>query len=67
MTFDWNLASSAHDVLLACSACARDSAPGAWLLIAAMLAVPYVVATVVVRAVRRAEGADAAGDQAGRP
>jgi hypothetical protein len=52
MSFAWTLASSAHDVLLACPVCARDSAPGAALLIAAMLAVPYAVAVVVIRAIR---------------
>ena len=43
-------------ILLGCSVCARDNAPGAALLIAAMLAVPYTVAVVVIRAIRRAEG-----------
>ena len=42
-------------ILLGCSVCARDNAPGAALLIAAMLAVPYTVAVVVIRAIRRAD------------
>lgn len=50
--------------LLACAVCARDNAPGAALLIAAMLAVPYAVAAVVIRAIRRADGAT--GDHGGR-
>lgn len=39
---------------LACPACARDNTPWAGLLIAAMIAVPYAVAAVVVRAIRAA-------------
>ncbi len=36
----------------ACSACARDQSPYAALFIGAMIAAPYVVAVVVVRAIR---------------
>jgi hypothetical protein len=39
---------------LACPACARDNTPWAALLIAGMIAVPYAVAAVVVRAIRTA-------------
>jgi len=38
---------------LACAVCARDADPAAPFLIAAMLAVPYAVAAVVLRAIRR--------------
>jgi hypothetical protein len=38
----------------ACPACARDEGPWAALLVGAMIAAPYVVAAVVVRAVRSA-------------
>ncbi|GEJ56787.1 hypothetical protein [Anaeromyxobacter diazotrophicus] len=39
----------------ACPACARDGAPHAWLLVAALVGFPYAVAAVVLRAVRRGE------------
>ncbi len=39
----------------ACPVCARDTAPGAWLIIGALIAAPYLVALAVVRAVREAE------------
>lgn len=39
----------------ACPVCARDTARGAWLLIGALIAAPYLVTLAVVRAVRRAE------------
>jgi hypothetical protein len=42
----------------ACPACARDSTPGAWLLVAALVASPYLVVLGVVRAIRRAEQGD---------
>jgi hypothetical protein len=38
-----------------CPACARDTSPGAWLLVAGLIAAPYAVALGVVGAVRRAE------------
>jgi hypothetical protein len=38
----------------ACPACARDEGPWAALLVGAMIVAPYVVAAVVVRAVRSA-------------
>jgi len=41
----------------ACPACARDATPHAALLIGALILAPYVVAGVVVRALRRAGGA----------
>jgi hypothetical protein len=47
MTVAWTL-------LLGCAVCARDNAPGAALLIAGMLTVPYAVAALVIRAIRRA-------------
>ncbi|HYT82605.1 MAG TPA: hypothetical protein VEK86_04095 [Gemmatimonadales bacterium] len=37
---------------LACPACARDQGPYAALFIGAMIAAPYVVVAVVVRAIR---------------
>ena len=40
---------------LACPVCARDTAPGAWLLIGALIAAPYFVTLGVVRAIRQAE------------
>jgi hypothetical protein len=51
----------------ACAVCARDNAPGAALLIAAMLAVPYTVAALVIGAIRRADAKAAAGDRQGGP
>ncbi len=36
----------------ACPACARDQSPYAALFIGAMIAAPYLVAAVVVRAIR---------------
>jgi hypothetical protein len=38
----------------ACPACSRDEGPWAALLVGAMIAAPYVVAAIVVRAVRSA-------------
>lgn len=38
---------------LACPVCARDANPWAALLVAALIASPYAVATVVFRVVRR--------------
>jgi hypothetical protein len=40
----------------ACSACARDQTPYAPLLIGALIAAPYLVAAVVIRAIRSGEG-----------
>lgn len=40
---------------LACAACARDTAPGAWLLVGALIAAPYLVAVAVAGAVRRVD------------
>jgi hypothetical protein len=39
-------------VAAACPVCARDNTPIAVLLIAGMIAAPYVVALVVIRAIR---------------
>lgn len=36
----------------ACPVCARDDTPSALLLVAGMIAAPYVVAAVVIRAIR---------------
>ncbi|HEY7725865.1 MAG TPA: hypothetical protein VH880_11050 [Anaeromyxobacteraceae bacterium] len=44
----------------ACPACARDTSPSALYLVGAMILLPYVVAAVVLRAVRR-------GEPGGRP
>jgi hypothetical protein len=49
---------SAPLLALGCPVCARDNAPWAALLIAGMLAVPYAVSAVVIRAIRDAEGRD---------
>jgi hypothetical protein len=38
-----------------CAACARDTSPGAWLLVAALIAAPYAVALVAIGAIRRAQ------------
>lgn len=40
---------------LACPSCARDTTPGAWLLVAGLIAAPYLVVAGVVQAVRRAD------------
>ncbi len=40
---------------LACPVCARDTAPGAWLLIAGLIAAPYAVGLAVVHSIRAAE------------
>jgi hypothetical protein len=45
-------AALAPALALACPVCAQDRAPYAPLLIAAMIAAPYVVAAFVVRAIR---------------
>ncbi len=41
-------------VALACPACARDASPNAALFIGAMILAPYLVAAVVIRAIRGA-------------
>ncbi len=41
---------------VACPSCARDQVPHAALFIGAMIAAPYVVAAVVIRAIRRGGG-----------
>jgi hypothetical protein len=45
---------------LACPSCARDGTPWAAVLVAGMIAAPYAVAVVVIRAVR-------AADRGGKP
>ncbi len=45
-------ATLAPTLALACPACARDQSPYAALFIGAMIAAPYLVAAVVVRAIR---------------
>ena len=40
----------------ACAACARDEVPWVGLLVAGMIAAPYVVAAVVIRAIRAGGG-----------
>jgi hypothetical protein len=40
----------------ACPVCARDEVPNAALLVAGMIAAPYLVAAVVIRAIRGAGG-----------
>ncbi len=44
---------SAPALALACPACARDGTPHLALLLGAMIAAPYAVAALVVRAIRR--------------
>ena len=39
-------------LVLACPACARDATPHVALLVGGMIAAPYAVALVVVRAIR---------------
>jgi len=46
---------AAPAVALACPACTRGTAPGAWLLVAGLIALPYAVVLGVAGAVRRAE------------
>jgi hypothetical protein len=41
---------------VACPVCARDAGPHAALFIAAMIVAPYVVAAVVIRAIRSGGG-----------
>ena len=45
-------AGSAPALALACPVCARDGTPHLALLLAAMIAAPYAVAALVVRAIR---------------
>ncbi len=47
---------AAPTIAHACSACARDQTPYAPFLIGALIAAPYVVAVVVVRAIRAGGG-----------
>ncbi len=42
---------------LACPVCARDQNPTSVLLVGGMIAAPYVVAVLVIRAIRAAGGA----------
>lgn len=46
---------SAPRLALACAACAAEPSPGAWLLVAGLVAAPYAVALAVVVAIRRAQ------------
>lgn len=41
---------------LACPVCARDQSPSSALLVGGMIVAPYVVAAVVIRAIRAAGG-----------
>jgi hypothetical protein len=43
---------------LACPVCAEGQTPNAALLVGAMIAAPYVVAVLVIRAVRSAGGGE---------
>lgn len=45
-------AALAPSLATACPVCARDNSPVALLLVAGMIAAPYVVAVVVIRAIR---------------
>ncbi|HEX5633655.1 MAG TPA: hypothetical protein VFX50_10510 [Gemmatimonadales bacterium] len=47
-------AGAAPALALACATCARDQGSGALLLVGAMIVAPYLVAAVVIRAIRAA-------------
>jgi hypothetical protein len=48
------VASVAPAVALACATCARDEGSGTLLLVGGMIVAPYVVAALVIRAIRGA-------------
>jgi hypothetical protein len=50
------LAAALPALAAACPVCARDSTPNAALLVAGMIAAPYVVAALVIRAIRGSGG-----------
>jgi hypothetical protein len=52
----WLVAVLAPALAAACPVCARGDTPNAALLIAGMIAAPYVVAALVIRAIRGAGG-----------
>jgi hypothetical protein len=51
-------AALAPALAVACPVCAEGDTPGAALLVGAMIAAPYVVAVLVIRAIRSAGGAE---------
>jgi hypothetical protein len=48
----WVTAVLAPALAAACPVCARDDVPNAALLVGGMIAAPYVVAVLVIRAIR---------------
>jgi hypothetical protein len=51
-------AAFAPALAFACPVCAEGEAPNAALLVGAMIAAPYVVAALVIRAIRSAGGGE---------
>jgi hypothetical protein len=54
-------AALAPSLALACPSCARDSGPFAALFIAGMIAAPYAIGYLAVRAIRESDRGDAPG------
>jgi hypothetical protein len=52
----WVAAVLAPALATACPVCARDDVPNAALLVGGMIAAPYVVAVLVIRAIRAGGG-----------
>ena len=52
----WVAAVLAPALVAACPVCARDDVPNAALLVGGMIAAPYVVAVLVIRAIRAGGG-----------
>jgi hypothetical protein len=52
----WVAAVLAPALAAACPVCARDDVPNAALLVGGMIAAPYVVAVLVIRAIRAGGG-----------
>jgi hypothetical protein len=48
----WLAAILAPALAAACPVCARDEVPNAALMVAGMIAAPYLVAAIVIRAIR---------------
>jgi hypothetical protein len=46
---------AAPSLALACPSCARDTTPGAWLLVAGLIAAPYLVVAGVLHTIRTAD------------
>jgi hypothetical protein len=52
----WLAAALAPALAVACPVCAREEVPSVALLVGGMIAAPYLVAALVIRAVRGAGG-----------